>query len=109
MEKPYQRKQGDTYPIRGQLRDAAGIVDLSTATAIVLRIAKRALRSTTPDVVAQSNGASVAGEPGWAVFNDVSQIAPLEPAVYDGEISYTIGGKITTTKTFPFEILRQLG
>lgn len=109
MDKPYSRKQGDTYPVRAQILDAAGAVDLESASEIVLRMASRARNGSPAAIVAEAVGAKVAGQPGWAVFEDVADIADLAPAVYDFEISYTIDGKIVTTKTGGFEILRQLG
>lgn len=109
MEKPYSRKQGDTYPVRSQIRDSAGLVDLSNANAITLRLARKETRSSTPEVVDTIAGAKVVGAPTWAIFEDVDDIAALTPALYDYEISYEIGGKITTTKTDTIEILRQLG
>lgn len=106
----YSRKQGDTYPVRAQITDQAGIVDVSTADPVTLSLASVARRDVDAVVVAQSVGAPVAmeGENGWVAFPNVAGIAVLAPGLYNAEISFTIGGIIYTTDTFAFQIVRQL-
>lgn len=102
------RKQGDTYPFRAQIKDAAGAVDMTNAVDIVLTVAARPTRSVTPTVKASAAGAPEAGTNGWVSFPVAAPLAELPPGEYDAEIQFTIGAHVFTTDTFSYSVGRQL-